>query len=106
MIREMISIDDAIALMNEALQADSVCITGLCSMRMACNDGLANHPAIQVLDIPMKGTSKRRKDQAVLGFLGILNGLFGVDEKGYGSIAASFGKDGIINKFVRTPPNA
>lgn len=78
-IKQSITIQDAIDLLNDALKCDPVAITSLTSHRVLCNLKLADHKLIQVGS--NEGTYR-------VGLLGIINGLFGVDDKGYGPIAA------------------
>lgn len=65
---ESITIDDAVSVLNEALELDERTMRTLVLNRVQCNDALAGHPTIQVLE--KDGIYK-------VGLLGILNGLFG-----------------------------
>ena len=79
----------AVAFLNEALKLDPVAVQGLFEHRVPCNDALRDHPTIQVAAAgaePVPGEPAR--DQASVGILGLLNGLFGVDERSWGHIAA------------------
>lgn len=80
-MRDMIAVDDAIRILNEAAVSDRNAIGSLIDIRIPCSDTLAAHPTIQV---------EKCGDGHRVGLLGILNGLFGVDERGYGQIAAIF----------------
>jgi hypothetical protein len=75
-------------LMNEALRADPAAVSGLCSVRVACNEQLAEHPTIQC----------SWGEPATVGLLGILNGLGGADADGRGAVAAIV-EDGQILRF-------
>lgn len=92
MIRPSVTVDQAIALLNEALKADPLAITVLIAGRVECNAQLADHPTIQC------GAEARA---FTVGPLGILNGLFGVDARGYGPISAVV-DDGAVIRFERT----
>lgn len=95
MLHENISIKHTIDLLNSALISDRNAVEKLVGQRVKCNKTMAEHPTIQV------GTVENQKNKYEVGLLGILNGLFGVDEKGYGPISAVFDDDKLI-KFVRT----
>lgn len=79
MIKKTVLINDVIDLLNEMLRIDRKAITTLINNRVPCNEILVNHKTIQVdnsTDIPQ------------VGILGLLNGLFGIDDKnGAGPIA-------------------
>lgn len=83
-----ITVYQVIALLNEAALADPVAMRNLVNARVACNQALADHPTIQVGHIdddPLKPFQ--------VGVLGLLNGLFGVDDQGWGAIAAIIDDD-------------
>jgi hypothetical protein len=98
MIRETISIDDAIVLLNSALECDRSAVSALVAARVPCNRGLAGHPAIQ--------SGLRGGSGYEVGILGVLNGFFGTDERGWGPICAMVEADGSITKFERTARRA
>lgn len=79
-LKESVTIDEAIALLNEAVDLDADAMHRLVNKRVRCNAALADHPAIQVLN----------SAPSAVGLLGILNGLFGVDERGWGAITAVY----------------
>ena len=91
-IREQITIDEAVELLNSAVKADPKAMRNLVEQRMRCNIDMAEHATIQVYKPP-------GGDVYTVGLLGILNGLFGIDEKGWGVIAAVF--SGEINDRLR-----
>lgn len=97
MLKESITIDDTIELLNQMLQLAPETVKHLIDARVSCNAALADHPAIQVRRYNThKGTSYE------IGILGILNGLFGADENGYAPIAVCANKDnGSIVQFRR-----
>ncbi|MDO8715320.1 MAG: hypothetical protein Q7J73_00660 [Dehalococcoidales bacterium] len=64
--------------LNELLEIDRDAISNLIASRVECNEKLSNHPTVQV------GTREDGKYE--VGLLGILNGLFSVDENEYGEI--------------------
>ena len=81
-----LGVDDAIDRLNKMLEADPVAISALVETRVPCNQEMADHPTVQVTDEGLQGGYK-------LGILGVLNGLFGVDQDGWGPIAAQYEQD-------------
>lgn len=73
--------------------------------RVPCNSALRDHPTIQVAadgdeDIPGGA-------QASVGVIGLLNGLFGVDERGWGHICGHWDDQGhTLLGFALTRPDA
>lgn len=92
MINENIMVDKTIKYLNELLVLDKRAIENLFNIRAHCTRKLAEHPSVQV--------GKIGKNCYVVGILGILNGLFGTDENGYGPIAMNV-DEGDIKKFGR-----
>lgn len=93
MIHETRSVQETIDFLNELLKLDEPAITRLIESRVACNEDLTEHPTVQVQDVVGAPS---------VGLLGILNGLFGTDEKGWGPITAVVEDDGTISSFKRT----
>lgn len=94
-IKEQVSIAEVINVLNEACRLDSAAIVSLIETRVECNEGLAKHPTIQVA---REAGSDDADDSRTLnivmkysvGFLGMINGIFGVDDAGWGTIGAKF----------------
>jgi len=84
MIKQGVTVDDVIELLNEAYRLDSDAMDILVKTRVLCNDDLASHPTIQVAGPSLTGTGCK------VGFVGILNGIFGSADDGFGAIAADF----------------
>ena len=82
MIREVIGIENALNVLNRLVETDPKAARTLVETRITCSEGLANDPEIQV-GFDSKGAFQ-------VGFLGIINGLFGSTEDGYGAICANF----------------
>ncbi len=78
----------AVAVLNRALEADPEAITELVNTRVTYNDALADDPTVQVglVDEGIEGGQVHRVCR--LGPLGLINGLFGVDEFQSGYIYA------------------
>ncbi len=93
MIKETITIAEALDTLNSAVKADPVAMLNLVENRVPCNKIFADHPSIQV---SVEG------DGYAVGLLGILNGLFGTNKEGWGPIAGVFEDDGTLTKFERT----
>lgn len=99
-----ITADYAIKILNEGLVADPNAFGSLIDIRVPCGERLARHPTIQVGHY---GTGVR------VGLLGIINGLFGVDVRGYGPISAILDENPddpkgtpVLVRFERTPEAA
>lgn len=82
-----------IAYLNSLLLYDAQAVERLVEFRTPCNSTLRDHPTVQVLE--EDGISK-------VGLFGVLNGIFGVNEGGFGAIAAIVEEDGTITKFIAT----
>jgi hypothetical protein len=82
MIKEFITPQDAVDLLNEMLRLDPAAATALLNARVPCNQDVANHPTIQVRGYGSGNPS--------VGLLGVLNGMFGTDDGGAGPIGAVY----------------
>lgn len=91
-MRETISIDEMIAFLNSLIELDLAALDRLFHVRFPATDALANHATVQVDAGDGKPT---------VGFLGILNGMFGVDMHEYGPITAVFDRRVLVG-FRRT----
>ena len=102
MIREFISPRDAVNLLNEMVKLDPAAMKLMVEARVECNKTLADHPTVQVgSKAPAIHSLCLESEQALVytaeyrvGFLGVLNGLFGTQEggkyDGWGAISAGF----------------
>lgn len=95
MIRENITIDEALEVLNRALKADPVAMTALFGHRVGCNKKLGEDPEVQCWDF-----KKMTHEEYDVGVMGIINGLFGVDKNNIGSICALW-NDGCLLAFKR-----
>ncbi len=102
MIRNEVTIDEAIELLNEALDTDQAAVSVLVNTRVRCSAYLAEHPTIQVGERPGVITAGEPPLVYQFGLLGVLNGLFGFDEKGRGPITAIVVDGAVVVKFQRT----
>lgn len=96
MLKQSITVQDVLDLLNEIVEKDPACAKALLNARVLCNQTLAEHPTIQV--------HAYDGNPPTVGLIGILNGLFGIDdETGMGVIAASVYPDnGEVCEFIRT----
>lgn len=78
-IRESITMKEAIDFLNSLVAKDADAVTTLIEQRVPCNQAMADHPTVQCLLTDNGGK---------VGLLGILNGLFGSNDQGWGAIAA------------------
>lgn len=88
---ESITVDQLIVFLNGLLNSDKPAIAALIANRVPCNQVLADHPSVQVMS---------QHGGYHVGLLGIINGMFGVDEHGRGSIRCVFEKGNLI-RFER-----
>jgi hypothetical protein len=101
MIRKKASVDDVLEVLNRALKADPEAITTLRETKVPCNEELAKDSEIQCGKTKEPGVihdvwgeepvEVGGRDVYTIGFLGLLNGFFGIDERtGHGAIAAAY----------------
>ncbi|HYF75017.1 MAG TPA: hypothetical protein VD757_00405 [Candidatus Nitrosocosmicus sp.] len=92
MIKQTITPQDAVDLLNNALERDSQAVKALTETRVPVSDSpdglIADDCPIQV------------SQENTVGLLGIINGLFGTDEDGYGCIAAAYDENGNLVSFI------
>ncbi len=90
-----VSPDRVIDLLNELVKLDPEAAHALMEYRVPCNEALGDHPSIQVV---------QGESGLVVGLLGVLNGFFGADEEGWGTICGVYddGDDGKLLRFERT----
>ena len=88
-----ITVDDATEYLNELVELDKLALRALIDLRTPCNEQLADHPTAQVAST-MAGPA--------IGMLGVLNGLFGVDEHGWGFITAIVSDEDELVEFRKT----
>lgn len=95
MIKSSVSPIDTVNYLNELVDADPDAVRALIVQRVPCNQALAHHPTCRVMDVASVEGAVDRNVGVVgvgyeVGFLGVLNGLFGVDAQGWGAIVAVF----------------
>jgi len=95
-MKESITVEDVLDVLNRAVEKDPGAMSALVEQRIPCNRALADDPTIQVA---------AKDDDFKVGFLGVLNGCFGVDDDGWGPIMMRL-EDGKVLGFVRTTEEA
>lgn len=89
---EFTNVDDIIHFLNKLIEIDKDAIQSLVENRVSCNEELANHPTVRV-----------SSNENSVGIIGIINGLFGIDNNGRGPITCVIDDDtGKLVKFIRT----
>ncbi len=89
MVKDEVTIQEAIDFFNSLIKIDQQAVTALFSMRIACNMDMRDHDTVQV------GTEG---NYSQVGMIGILNGLFGKDKYCWGHICADY-DNGMIKRF-------
>jgi len=79
--------------LNELLEIDPAAIEDLVKTRVPCSNALSWHPTVQVVG--------GGECPAMVGLLGIINGLCGVDADGWGPVAARYDEAGNLFEFSR-----
>ena len=98
-LSEAIAARRAVRVLNSALDADPQCLQGILRFSLVCSEAMAEHPTVQV---QAYGDEPPR-----LSPLGLINGLFGMDDRtGYGHISMFVSDDNSIEGFVLTDHDA
>jgi len=93
-------VDQAIEVLNRIHKTDPTVLPELIFHRVQCNKALADDETVQV---GKKEWVVEEEDTYEVGILGIINGLFGVDEKSWGFIYANFDDKGTLVDFSKAP---
>lgn len=99
--REAVTVNEMIKVLNEAFVLDPTAMQDLISTRFPCNQKLRDHETIQV-----HAYGDSSMDNPKVGFLGMLNGLIGIDQNGFGAIAAHYNDDKELTGFVMVDTEA
>jgi len=91
MIKQEVSPKEVVDFLNECLKLDRIAMEKLVNSRVRCNEKLNNHPTVQC--------TEDEDRNAVVGLLGILNGIFGTDKDGWGVIVARFDRNNRLQCF-------
>lgn len=85
-----VSLQEAVDVLNRIHEADPTVLPALIDFRVPCNKAVADDPTVQVEVRRSEGNVQKFQ----VGFLGMLNGIFGVQpENGSGWIAAHYDGD-------------
>jgi hypothetical protein len=79
--------------LNRLLEVDRNTVECLFDIRVPCNDAMRDHPTVQVITTP---------NGARVGLIGVLNGLFGVDQKDRGHICTIHDEEDNLLRFELT----
>ena len=80
MLVKEITPEKLVAFLNELIAIDPEAMTNLFKYRTKCNNALTEHPTVQV-------------GNGTVSLVGIINGLCGINENGWGYIATNFKQD-------------
>ncbi len=94
---EAVSVNGILDLLNATCKLDPEFMQTLITSRFPCNENIKDHPSIQV---HCYKDASEEKPKA--GFLGVLNGLIGVDVNVSGPVAANFNEEGQLQGFSLT----
>lgn len=83
-MKTQVTLQEVVNLLRALNRRDPEAVHALIETRVPCNQLLADHPTVQVMEQFAEG-----QPQYVVGLLGVLNGLFGMDENGMGAIIAN-----------------
>jgi hypothetical protein len=92
---EKINPELIIQYLNSLLLLDQKAISELVEKRVEVNEQFSHHETVQILR-----SGSDDKPIYSVGLLGILNGLCGVDDDGWGFVVAECNSQGLINKFI------
>lgn len=81
--------------LNELIALDREVMHELVEGRVPCNEAIAGHPTAQI--------SRDDEGKRVLGLLGVINGLIGVDKESWGYVAGIFDDNGNLTGFGFSP---
>lgn len=95
MVKQELGLQEMVDRLNDMLVVDPVAVNALFNTRIMCNKAFGGHPAVQTAAYGGKG------GPCCVGIIGIINGLFGADEDGWGHFAVEV-DDGAITKFIVT----
>lgn len=95
---EQITVKGIITALNEITRLDPDLMQQLCSTRFPCNTAIRDHKTVQT---HCYGDASIENPKA--GFIGVLNGLIGIDRNKFGPISAIMEKDVVIGfRVTRT----
>lgn len=99
-VESRINAEAVVAALNSLVEADRECLTKMIDMRVPCNTTLLDHPTAQVV---CDGAVNGEVINPRIGLLGVVNGLLGITEQGWGYIAAEMDEEGNFHRYVQNP---
>jgi len=90
-MKDSVTIDEVITYLNELITIDTLAMAALIANRVPCNYEMAIHPTVQV---------HTQHGGYLVGLVGIINGMFGVDDNNWGPITWVFEEDKDQMKLV------
>ena len=90
MIKKNITPAQVVDFLNSLLKVDRRAMECLFNIRIFCNKKMADHPTVQ---------AGAYGDKHFIGFVGILNGLFGINSDGWGCISMNLNEDNKLLAF-------
>jgi hypothetical protein len=97
MIKKSVTAKDICSLLNELLEKDSSFVKNLMEVHVPCNEDIANHPTVQV-----RGYNEY-PNVHTCGIMGLINGILGIREDGFGALCYEIDEAGNIVEFKETP---
>lgn len=88
---------EAVRVLNRIHAEDATVMPALIAYRVPCNEALTDDETVQV------GRAVPNEPQCEVGLLGILNGIFGINDNRYGYIAAIYDDEGTFSRFEALP---
>lgn len=99
MIKKNVTPKEVVSMLNDLLKKDRRAVESLFNIRVFCNKELSEHKTVQVHQF------NKKPDKFYVGVIGILNGIFGIDKKGWGCISIDLSSNNKINQFKLLKPN-
>ncbi len=95
-MKKTITSKEMVDFLNDLLTYDKRAVENLFNIRVFCNEKLSEHETVQC--------GCREKNVYTVGFIGILNGMFGIDDDSWGCISMDI-KQGKLKRFRLLEPN-
>jgi len=92
---EKINLDEVVGFLNSLIRLDAKAMKGLVESRVPCNEHLSAHETVQVL--------RTENGTLEVGVLGLLNGLIGIHDSGWGYLSVELDEYGNLLRFLQTP---
>ena len=93
-VKESVTLIDVADFFSQLLQIDEDAVNAIFSIRVGCNDFMACHPSVQV--------AKLSENYFLVGLIGLINGIFGADQYGWGHFSVKYDKGKVVGFEVLT----